>query len=71
MARPAAKELTERELEVLSLVVKGLSNQEIGDALFISRKTVATHLGNIYEKTGSANRAEASAYAVRHHLTAE
>ena len=60
--------LTPREVEVLGLVVKGFTNQELGDLPHISNKTVATHIANIYEKSGSANRAEASAYAVRNGL---
>jgi ATP/maltotriose-dependent transcriptional regulator MalT len=56
--------LTPRELEVLRLLPRGLSNPEIGEALFVSRRTVQTHLTNIYGKLGVANRAEAIAYAV-------
>ena len=60
--------ITPREVEVLGLVAKGFTNQEIGNLLHISIKTVASHIANIYEKSGSANRAEASAYAVRNGL---
>jgi DNA-binding CsgD family transcriptional regulator len=63
--------LTEREVEVLRHIVLGLTNQKIGDKLFISPKTVQTHIRNIYEKIGAANRAEASAYAIRKGLTEE
>ena len=45
--------------------VKRFTNQEIGDLLHISIKTVATHVTHIYEKTGCSNRAEAGAYAIR------
>ena len=52
-------------MEVLAQVAKGFTNQEIGDHLFISDKTVATHLRHIYEKAGVANRAQATSYAMR------
>jgi len=58
-------ELTEREVEVLRMLGRGLTNKEIGEKLFISIKTVATHLRHIYEKANVANRAEATAYAIR------
>jgi DNA-binding CsgD family transcriptional regulator len=58
--------LTKREVEVLELIVRGLTNREIGEALFISTLTVATHIKNIYEKTGLANKAEAAVYAIGH-----
>ena len=63
--------LTEREVEVLQLIVSGMTNREIGDKLFISKNTVATHIWNIYEKIGAANRAEATAYAIRHGIAKE
>jgi DNA-binding CsgD family transcriptional regulator len=61
--------LSEREVDVLRLVAKGLTNKEIGEQLFISVKTVNTHVSNIFAKAGLANRAAATAYAIRHGLT--
>lgn len=58
--------LTAREREILALIAAGRSNQETADALFISIRTVTTHLTSIYGKLGVANRAEAIVYALRH-----
>ena len=52
--------LTKRELEVLTLVAEGLSNDEIGKKIFISRKTVKTHLTNIFDKLQVNNRFKAA-----------
>jgi HD-GYP domain-containing protein (c-di-GMP phosphodiesterase class II) len=59
--RPAG--LTGREVEVLRLLARGLSNKEIGEQLVISRKTVSHHVEHIYTKTGATNRALASLFA--------
>ena len=69
-ARPEAKtfELTEREKEVLGLVVRGRSNSEIAEALTISLSTARFHVSTILSKLGASNRAEASALAVRNRL---
>ena len=56
--------LTEREVEVVRLIVRGMTNQEIGYDLGFSVKTVATHVSHVFEKTRVANRAEAAAYAL-------
>jgi DNA-binding NarL/FixJ family response regulator len=57
--------LTERELEVLRLVVEGLSSREIAERLNISVKTVDTHRANIMDKVGAHNTAELTKYAIR------
>ncbi len=63
--KPAPDELTERELEVLGCLAKGLSNQEIGDTLFISEKTVKTHVSNILSKLNLTDRTQAAIYAIK------
>ena len=64
-------DLSQREVEVLRLLAAGRSNRDIAEALYISLNTVATHVRNILTKTGTANRTEAAAYAMRHGLRAE
>jgi HD-GYP domain-containing protein (c-di-GMP phosphodiesterase class II) len=63
--------LTARELEVLRLLVRGLSNREIAERLVISRKTAGTHVEHIYAKLGVSNRARASLFAMKHGLIAD
>jgi DNA-binding CsgD family transcriptional regulator len=60
--------LSFREVQILALVAKGLSNREIGKALFISEHTAANHIRSILRKTSCANRTEAASYAHRHGL---
>src|SRR2546430_6231974 len=63
-----APALTTRELEVLKLVAKGMSNREIADELYISENTVKNHVRNILEKLHLHSRMEAVIYAVRERL---
>jgi HD-GYP domain-containing protein (c-di-GMP phosphodiesterase class II)/DNA-binding CsgD family transcriptional regulator len=60
--------LTTREVEVLRLLVRGLSNKEIAEQLVISRKTAGSHVEHIYTKLGVSNRARASLFAMKHGL---
>ncbi|MBA2598907.1 MAG: tetratricopeptide repeat protein, partial [Chloroflexia bacterium] len=64
----AAHSLTERELEVLRLLAAGQSNREIGELLFISPVTAASHVANLTTKLGVDSRAKATAYAHQHGL---
>ena len=57
--------LTQREVEVLRLVAAGRTDREIAEELVISTRTVTTHVGNILNKVGAANRTEAATYATR------
>jgi len=59
---------SERELEVLELVCKGLSTKEIADKLFISSRTVEKHRANLMVKTDAKNIIEVIIYAVKHKL---
>ena len=60
--------LTPREVEVLRLLVRGLSYKEIAQELVISRKTAGAHVEHIYTKLGVSNRARASLFAMKHGL---
>ncbi|MEK4027122.1 MULTISPECIES: response regulator transcription factor [Bacillaceae] len=65
---PLHEELTERELEVLLLIAQGKSNQEIADELYISLKTVKTHVSNILSKLEVNDRTQAVIYAFQNRL---
>ena len=60
--------LSDREIEILVEVCRGLSNQEIADKLFISKRTVDKHRANILEKTGCKNTANLVVYAIKNRL---
>jgi NarL family two-component system response regulator LiaR len=66
--RPAPAGLTERELEVLRLIARGMSNKQIAKELVVSEKTVKTHVSNILAKLHLADRTHAALYAVREGL---
>ncbi|ARF14099.1 response regulator [Sporosarcina ureae] len=63
------EDLTDRELEVLLLLAKGKSNQEIADELFIALKTVKTHVSNLLSKLEVQDRTQAVIYAFQNKLT--
>lgn len=65
---PTTDPLTEREVDVLQLVARGLPNRDIGEMLFISERTVRTHISNILAKLHLANRTQAALYALREGL---
>jgi NarL family two-component system response regulator LiaR len=62
---PTGEPLTERELEILRLVARGLSNQQIAEELVISERTARTHISNILAKLHLANRTQAALFALR------
>ena len=62
------KELSTREHEVLSLLVKGFTNKEIGEKLFVSEKTVKNHLNSIFKKISVSGRLKAILYALKRGL---
>ena len=60
--------MTAREVQVLGLVAAGMTNRSIAAELFLSEKTVARHVANIFTKLGLSSRSAATAYAFRHGL---
>lgn len=68
VAEAAELSLSEREIEIVRLICKGLTNREIGLELFISENTVSTHRKNIFRKTNTHNVASLIALATRLHL---
>lgn len=69
--RTAVAGLTAREVEVLILLARGLSNKQIAARLVITPKTAGNHVEHIYAKTGASSRAAAAMFAVRHGLLPE
>lgn len=67
-APQAAGALSDRELQVLRLLAEGRTNRAIAETLFISEKTVARHVSNIFNKVGVSSRTSATAWAFQHHL---
>jgi DNA-binding CsgD family transcriptional regulator len=73
LPRPRAAwpcQLTDREVEVLQLCARGMTNPQIADALVVSARTVQHHLASIYDKTDRRTRAGAAVFAVEHGLAA-
>jgi len=66
--RPRPADLTERQVEVLRLVSRGLSNAEIAERLVLSRRTVEHHVQDIYLKIGVSTRAGAAMFSMQHGL---
>ena len=64
-------DLTPRELEILQLVIAGLTNKAIANEIYISEKTVEFHLDNIYDKVGVRSRLMASVWALHHGIESE
>jgi HD-GYP domain-containing protein (c-di-GMP phosphodiesterase class II) len=60
--------LSEREIEVLRLIVRGLSNRQMAQQLSVSEKTIGTHIMHIYEKIGCSTRSGATLFAMQHNL---
>ncbi|MFA7768090.1 response regulator [Streptomyces sp. NRRL S-448] len=66
VARPVAHPLTEREVDIVRLVARGLTNAEIGAELFITAGTAKTHIANVQAKLGARNRVGIAAWAWEH-----
>ena len=63
-----SERLTAREMDVLSCIAKGFSNQDIAQALFVSEKTVKNHLTNIFRKLNVNDRTQALIYVLKHKI---
>jgi len=61
-------DLTEKEMQVLGQISTGKTNREIAETLFLSEGTIRNYVSSILSKLAVANRAEAAAYAIEHHL---
>ena len=66
----AINDLTKQEQIVLSLVARGWRTAKIAEKLFVSPRTIETHLAHIFEKLGVSSRTEAAVYALRTNLAA-
>lgn len=64
-------DLTQRELQILQLVIDGKTNKAIAHEIQISEKTVEFHLDNVYSKLGARSRLMASIWALQHGINAE
>ena len=65
---PPVSDLSPRQLEILSSITRGLSNDDIAQQLGIGKASIKTHILSLFQKLGAANRAEAVAIALRKHL---
>jgi DNA-binding NarL/FixJ family response regulator len=65
---PSSTASPQREVEILGLIARGLTNPEIAGRLCLSNHTIKTHINRIFAKTGSRDRAAAIGYAHRHHI---
>ena len=68
---PYLSDLTQRELQILQLVIEGKTNKAIAHEIQISEKTVEFHLDNVYSKLGARSRLMASIWALQHGINAE
>ena len=66
LTNPAQMSLSAREMEIIELVARGLTNQEIAERLTISKRTVDNHVSNMFTKTGSKNRVALLNWAMDH-----
>jgi two-component system response regulator DegU len=69
--RPHPDRLTVREMDILKLLVRGLTNQEIATRLYLSEKTIKNHLTSVFRKFGVNDRTQAALYAIKHKIVEE